>query len=252
MKFKNTTLGKNITIIALLLFVFSLSGCGAVNTLVKKRNLDVQTKMSETVFLEPSKPSDRVIFISIKNTSDKKLTIKAPILSALTESGFKVTKDPSKAKYMLQANVLQCKKMDLRSAENVLNAGFGGAAVGIAAASATGSRSGRSAAGAGLFGAMAGIVGDALVDDTLYAMITDLQIRERPQKGEKIEQFTNTNASQGTSTQMSQKVSGGNANWKTYRTRIMSTANKANLKFEEAKTELENGLIRSVSGIFSE
>jgi len=252
MKFKNTVLGKNITVLALLFLVFSLSGCGAVHTMVKKRNLDVQTKMSETVFLEPSKPSDKVIYVSIKNTSDKKLTIKAPILSTLKESGFKITKDPSKAKYMLQANVLQCKKMDLRSAENILNAGFGGAATGMLVAGAAGSSSGKSMAGAGLFGAVAGIVGDAMVDDTLYAMITDLQIRERPLKGEKIEQMTNTNASVGTSSRMTQKVTGGEVNWKTYRTRILSTANKANLEFVEAKPVLETGLIRSVSGIFAE
>jgi len=251
MKFKSTILGKSITIMALLLFVLSLTGCGAANTLVKKRNLDVQTKMSETIFLEPAKPSDRIIYVSIRNTSDKQLIIKQPIITALTESGFKITKDPSKAKFMLQANVLQCKKMDLSDASGILNAGYGGAALGAMAAASSGS-SGRGMAGAGLFGAIAGVVGNALVDDTLFAMITDLQIRERPLKGQKIVQETNTKATQGTSSAMTQKVTGGQVNWKTYRSRIMSTANKANLKFEEAKPELENGLIRSVSGIFAE
>ncbi len=244
-------MGRNLFLTVLIMLAVSLSGCGAVHTMVKKRNLDVQTKMSETIFLEPRKAADRIIYVSVKNTSDKDLNIKKQILSKLKESGFKVTSDPEKAKYMLQANVLQCGKSDLRAATNALSAGFGGAVVGVAAAGAAGA-GGKGMAGAGLLGAIAGVVGDALVDDTYFAMITDLQIRERPMAGEKVEQYTETKAKQGTSSKMRQKVSGGKVNWKTYRTRIVSTANKANLKFAEAKPVLENGLIRSISGIFVE
>jgi hypothetical protein len=35
-----------------------------------------------------------------------------------------------------------------------------------------------------------------------------------------------------------------------YRTRVVSTANKANLQYEEAAVELTNGLARSISGLF--
>ncbi|WP_275112714.1 complement resistance protein TraT [Bathymodiolus thermophilus thioautotrophic gill symbiont] len=45
-------------------------------------------------------------------------------------------------------------------------------------------------------------------------------------------------------------MSGGQAKWKTYRTRIVSTANQVNLKFDEAIKSLEDGLVRSISGIF--
>jgi len=251
MNIQTTSTGRNLFLTVLIMLAISLSGCGAVHTMVKKRNLDVQTKMSETIFLEPRKAADRIIYVSVKNTSDKDLGIKQQIISKLKESGFKLTSDPAKAKYMLQANVLQCGKSDLRAATNALNAGFGGAVVGLAGAAAVGA-GGKGMAGLGLLGAIAGVVGDALVDDTYFAMITDLQIRERPMDGEKIEQYTETKAQQGTSSKMRQKVSGGKISWKTYRTRVMSTANKANLKFAEAKPELENGLIRSISGVFIE
>ncbi len=79
-------------------------------------------------------------------------------------------------------------------------------------------------------------------------MITDLQIRECPRAGEVITQSQHTAASQGTYT----NISSGQINWKTYRTRIVSTANKANLKFEEALPVLEDGLTRSISGMFSD
>ncbi len=251
MNIQSITVGRNFFLTALIMLAVSLSGCGAIHTMVKKRNLDVQTKMSETIFLEPRKKSDRIIYVSIKNTSDKDLNVKKKIIAKLKENGFKLTSDPAKAKYMLQANILQCGKSDLRTANSALDAGFGGAVVGATVAGAAGA-SGRGMAGAGLLGGLASVIGDAMVDDTFFAMITDLQVRERPGAGEKVEQYGETNASQGTSSRVRQKVSGGKINWKTYRTRVMSTANKANLKFSEAKPKLEKGLIRSVAGIFVE
>jgi len=230
----------------------TLSGCGAMHTAVKKRNLDVQTRMSETVFLEPVKATDRLIYVSLRNTSDKQLEIKQRIFGALQQNGYKISDDPDKARFMLQANILQCGKSDLRAATDAYRAGYAGAAVGVTAARAAGSQRGSTYAGAGLLGAAAGVVGDALVDDTLYSMITDVEIRERPRAGEVVTQSQDTNAKQGTSTRLRQSASGGQANWKTYRTRIVSTANKANLEFAEALPELEKGLIRSISGVFVE
>ena len=57
------------------------SGCTAMSTAIKKRNLDVQTKMSKTIFLEPVSPLKRVIYIDIRNTSDKDLNIAESIKS---------------------------------------------------------------------------------------------------------------------------------------------------------------------------
>lgn len=237
-------------LIVLALITVSVSACGALHTMVKKRNLDVQTKMSDTVFLEPVEPKDRIIYVSIKNTSDKNLATKKMIISKLKENGFTITRNPKRAKFMLQANILQCGKSDLRSATNAYRAGWGGAAVGVAVARASGARKGSTYAGAGLIGAAAGVIGDALVDDTLFSMITDVQIRERPRRGEVVTQSQQTNAGQGSATRLRQGVSGGKIRWKTYRTRIVSTANKANLKFPEAQPVLEDGLIRSISGVF--
>jgi hypothetical protein len=43
-----------------------------MSTAIKKRNLEVKTQMSETVWLEPS--SERTVFLQIKNTSDKDMS----------------------------------------------------------------------------------------------------------------------------------------------------------------------------------
>jgi len=103
-----------------------------------------------------------------------------------------------------------------------------------------------------VIGSVVATIADALVDDTLYAMITDLQIQERPRKGEIIVQGQQANIRQGSSTGMYQNVSGGKATWKTYRTRVLSTANKVNLDFAEAEPILEKDLARSIAGILIE
>ena len=38
--------------------------------------------------------------------------------------------------------------------------------------------------------------------------------------------------------------------WKTYQTRIISTANQVNLEFEEAREALSQGLANSIGGLF--
>ena len=237
--------------VLVIVMVIVLTSCSAAHTMIKKRNLDVQTKMSETIFLEPTKPANKIIYVSIRNTSDKPLEIKNKIKNLLTESGFTITQDPDEAKFMLQGNILQVGKSDLRAARDALASGWGGMVTGAAIAGATGGSS-RNMMGSGLLMGALSLAGDALVDDTLFSMITDLQVRERPLAGEVITQSQRTAASQGTATTMTQNVSGGQINWKTYRTRIVSTANKANLKFEEALPVLEDGLVRSISGMFSD
>ena len=233
----------------LLLCSLMLGGCSAAHTMIKKRNLDVQTKMSETIFLEPVSPSKKIIYIDFRNTSDKELMCEEQIRNNILTNGYRITNDPAEANFMLQVNILQAGKSDMRSANSALLSGFGGAVTGVAIAGMTNS-SGQGMIGAGLLGAAIGVIGNALVDDVIITMITDLQIRERPLKGETISQSQATDATQGTATRLKQNVSGGNITWKTYRTRIVSTANKVNLKFSKAQPALADGLIRSISGVF--
>ncbi len=240
---------KLILFILASIILIQLTGCSAIHTAIKKSDLDVQTKMSETVFLEPVSPKEKIIFIDVRNTTDKKISISTIIEQSIQSRGYKITADPAKANFMLQANILKIGKTDLRSSQSALASGYGGAVAGAVIASHSNS-SGRSVAKAGLFGALLGIAADAMVEDILYNMITDLQIRERPRNGEVITQSQSTAASQGTSTRMNQKVTGGKVRWKTYRTRIVSTANQVNLKYEEAKGKLIEGLTRSISGVF--
>ncbi|MFT5504503.1 MAG: hypothetical protein ACI845_004256 [Gammaproteobacteria bacterium] len=222
------------------------SGCAAINTSLEKRNLDVQTKASETVFLEPVKPSKRIIFVSLRNTSDKDLEIKSEILEKLRTNGYKITDDPDEAQFMLQANILKVGKSNLEEKDSYLEAGFSGASLGNAVSS-------QSDSGKGIvLGALVGVVADSFVDDTFYTMVTDLQLRERPRKNEIVTQSQTENSSQGSSTDISQSSDVSTVEWKTYHTRIVSTANQVNLEFEDALPFLQDGLIRSIAGFFAE
>ena len=70
-------------LLSLLAVVGLLSSCAAVHTSIAKKDLDVQTKMSESVFLEPVRPDKKTIFIQIRNTSDKQFDLEQAIASAI-------------------------------------------------------------------------------------------------------------------------------------------------------------------------
>lgn len=236
-------------------FVFSwvaflaltMTGCSATHTMIAKRNLDVQTKMSETVFLDPVSSDKRTVFLQLRNTSDKPdLVIEPQIIAAVEKKGYTVVNDPDKAHYLIQANILQVGKSNLRDAEGWLSQGYGGAAAGAIAGAQFGSGKGTAAAGIG--GALLGIIGDAMVEDVFFSMITDLQISERANTGVVVTEAVNSKLKQGTSG-FKNVSSTEETNWKRYQTRIVSTANKVNLDFVEAQPVLEQGLVNSISGL---
>ncbi|WP_457745128.1 complement resistance protein TraT [Sulfurimonas sp.] len=231
----------------------SLSGCSAMNTAIQKRNLDVQTKMSDSIFLEPVSPEEKIVYFDMRNTSDQDMEVAKSIKAAFIKRGYKITKNPKEATYMLQGNILKVGKSDMREAKALLKSGYGaavsGAVVGAGVGIASGS-DGKTSAELALAGAAAGFIGNAFVKDIVYVMVTDLQIRERPLEGEVVTQTQQANLKQGTVTNVQQHSEGGKIKWKTYRTRIVSTAEKMNLDFAEAKPALERGLSHSISGIF--
>ncbi len=243
--------------IAPLVLVAFLAGCAATTTAVSKRNLDVQTKMTDTVFLEPVAADRRTVYVDVRNTSDKPdFVVEPAIRRQLEASGYQVVDDPDRANFMLQANVLQAGRNSLTAAEAAGEGGFGsavsGAAVGAGAGyllgQAGGSDVGLTIAGA-LLGAAIGTVADAYVQDVTYTVITDLRVSERA-RGEVVvsqsEQQTLGQGSGGSVTQASSTIT----DWKHYQTRIVATANQVNVEWDEAAPFMVDGLTRSVGGIF--
>ena len=251
---------KHMKLLAICLISLGLVGCAATKLAISKRNLEVQTKMSDTIFLEPVADSQKTAYLQIRNTSDKPFNVESRIRSIISSKGYTIVNDPSKAHYILQANVLQVGKIDPSAAEKLLLGGYGsflqsagtGAGMGALLGAAAGGNSHSALVGAGI-GAVAGGLADtlanALVKDVTYTVITDLQISEKAAKGQKITQDDESYLKQGSSSS-SRQTSTHQAGRMKYRTRIMSTANKVNLKFEEALPILEEGLANSIAGVF--
>jgi outer membrane lipoprotein SlyB len=235
--------------------LFILSGCAAVHTSIAKKDLDVQTKMSDTVFLDPVGPDKKTIFVQIRNTSDKPFEIEGSIMSAIAARGYRVTQDPEAAHFRLLCNVLNVSKASPTAAEAALAGGYGGVlggvAVGGAVGGAAGGWTGAAVGGAagGLLGGVVETVANASVKDVTYMVVTDIEITEKARPGVIVRQDSRQDASQGIGGSRRQ-TSSEVTTVKKYRTRIVSTANKANLEYEEAAPPLTAGLTRSISGLF--
>jgi outer membrane lipoprotein SlyB len=203
-----------------------LVACGAATTSIAKKDLKVETKMSNTIFLEPIGPEDKTVYLQVRNTSAKpNLDLTGPLYSALINKGYEVTHKASDAHYVLQVNVLQAGELDAATRDEIVGRGFGDAIVGgLVGAGVGGLVSGHSDAvlAGALVGAALGGLANATTQDVSYSVITDIQITEKRSNGK---------------TQV-------------HTTRIASTANKVNLKFEQAEPELVEGLARSIAGIF--
>jgi len=235
-----------------------LSGCDASEVLISKRNLDVQTKMSETVFLDPVGREKMIMHLQVRNTSDKdNFDIAGPLKEAMIKKGYRITEDPSKAHYRLQVNVLSVAKTDPTAAAAALNSGYGGAialgtVVGAGAGYAAGGGYGGLVGGGLIGGAIGGMtehVTGAFVKDVLFMVVTDIQLVEKAAEGVIVRQDNQQTLKQGIGGS-SQQASSEVTKFKKYRTRVVSTANKANLEYEEAAPALTQGLTKSLSGLF--
>ncbi|EHK2770894.1 complement resistance protein TraT [Escherichia coli] len=200
------------------------------------------------MWLEPA--SERTVFQQIKNTSDKDMSgLQGKIADAVKARGYQIMTSPDKAYYWIQANVLKADKMDLRESQGWLSRGYEGAAVGAALGggiTAYNTGSAGTTLGVGLATGLIGMAADAMVEDINYTMITDVQIAERTRTSVRTDNVAALR--QGTSGSKIQ-TSTETGNQHKYQTRVVSSANQVNLKFEEAKPHLEDQLAKSIANI---
>lgn len=238
--------------VGVLAVISTLAGCGAMHTAIAKKDLDVQTKMSASIFLDPVEPEMRTVYVDIRNTSDKpEFDLKPDVIAYLHARGYHVIDSPKRANYWLQANVLQVGKTNARDANRALAAGpgvAGGAVTGYALHRASGGSSGANAAGAIVVGAVAGTVVDAMVKDVYYSVITDIQVMERLPGGV-VSEDSEHKLRQGTSGDTVSTYQ-RESDQRKYQTRVMSYANQVNLEWEEAAPSLRSGLARAIAGMF--
>ena len=225
---------KILKTVFILTIILTIVLSSTIHTIISKRNLDVQTKMSDTIWLEPAAANQKTVFVKVSNTSGKNLNIEQKIISVLSAKGYRIVNDPAEAKYWLQANILKVDKVNL-------NNGIGG----VLGAQRSGGA--YTALGWGLAGAAIGTIADALVSDTAYAMVTDILISEKT--GKNVQSSTRNSVKQGNSGTMTSSTS-SSSNMEKYSTKVLSTANQVNLNFDSAIPILEDELGKVISGIF--
>jgi hypothetical protein len=246
-----------MTVLALRPFALALAvlltGCAATTTAIGKRTLDVQTRMSHSVFLEPVTAPERTVLVEVRNSSDRAdLDITPAVRAALAQRGYRVVDDPKDARFLLQANVLQVGRTSRAAAEGAFASGFGSAVIGGAAGAGLG-RVASDQTEAMIAGAVAGVaasaVADAFVQDVTYSIITDVQVSERAGEGVVVTERMSQDLAQGSGGRRILSSSEVH-DWKRYQTRVMSSANQVNLDFEDAAPDLVAGLTRAIAGIF--
>lgn len=234
-----------------ILFIFAIaSGCSATDKLIKHGKLQVETRMSDTIFLDPLDNNNKTVLLQIRNTSGKSgLNIEPGIRAEIESKGYKIVKNPKKAHIMIQVNILQVGRAADRDPFELMTGGYGSALGGFATGAViSGAMGGSSSSmlGTGLLVGAASSIIDSAVEVINYSMITDVQISEKTE-GDYVTESSNASLRQGKNefkSTWNQKT-----NWKKYQTRIISVARKVNLKFEEAKPKLTDGLVESISGI---
>ena len=225
----------------------SFTGCTAIS----HRELQVNTKMSDTVFLDPEVlESGKPIYVRVTNTSDfQEIDISNVIKDKIRKSGRLITVNPKEASYLLQANLLylgeQKKDMTL---EGAVLGGVGGGLAGIAIGQSVGGVGGGlaglavSAAGAGL-GALAGSV----VHVDSYLGVVDISIKEPVEGG-----VTGSEDSQTKNGSSSSKFTGRNFKdtRQEYRTRIAVSAVQTNIDRKVATETISDRLSNQIAGYF--
>jgi hypothetical protein len=200
--------GKTFRIIALLLFlavpVLAFSGCASMSGTTSSTtsasgmsagNMNLQTKMSSSIFLQPVPPSEKVVYVRATNTSSASgLNFKAALEQALIARGYRITNNPQDAYFMLMSNVLYLgKETHAYTAAGALAGGFGGALVGSRYGSAG------STIGGGLVGGLIGAAIGAAFQHKKYMMVVDIQLEQR-QKGSYTTNGTATSEGLGNTT----------------------------------------------------
>ncbi len=107
---------KKLLSIGLMLF---LCACTTIIESDKTKSLVVSNKMDKSIFLVPVTPSQRTVFIDIRNFTDYTFfDISSPVQSLIRKKGYKVVQDPSLAHFMIQANITAISKTVSENKQN--------------------------------------------------------------------------------------------------------------------------------------
>lgn len=248
--------------ISLVFFSVSILGCAATQTSLSKKDLDVQTKTSTSIFVDAVPANKRSIFLDIRSGVQEfdrnQFRQFVSTQFAANANGYRLIDNPDQAQFTMVAYVVNLEKASPTAAQAALGQGFiggnstansalAGAALG-SAVSSRGDATKGALGGAVALGAVDFVAGN-LVKDVTYMLVVDVQIKERTANNAVVRKETDIKTKVSDSGAAYQNVV-ENVNQKEYRTRIVTTANKVNLKLEEAQAKMFDKTAYALSGFF--
>lgn len=246
-----------LKLIAALGLVAGLGGCAATQVALSKKDLDVQARTSSAVFVDPVPRAKRTIYLDIKSgvMEFDRRAFKQFVKEQFTQSndnGYRIVDDPEQAQFRMVAYVLNLEKASPTAAEAALNKGYMGGAVLAGAAVGAVTNTSDPYTGAvtgGLLGGAAEMISGSLVKDVTYMLVCDVQIQEKAADGVLVRKDTKLDAKVSDAGTMQQRVAEV-SDRKEYRTRIVTTANKVNLKLEQAQEPMFKKTAYAMAGFF--
>ena len=248
-----------IFILASLLALSLLTGCAATSVALGKKDLEVQTKTSTSVFVDPVSRDKRSVYLDVRSgvmEFDRNAfsrVIKDQF--AASDKGYRIVDDPDQAHFQMLVYVLNLEEANLSAAHSALQEGYvgGGEVVaGGAVGAVIGANRGHTWGGAAL-GAVAAsgmsMVANALVKDVTFMLVCDISIRERVADGVYVRRDTQLGAQVSDGGSSQSRVSEV-TDRKDYRTRVVTTANKANLELPEAQDAMFQKTAYAMAGFF--
>ncbi|WP_295873027.1 complement resistance protein TraT [uncultured Zhongshania sp.] len=246
-------------ILASLLALSLLTGCAATSVALGKKDLEVQTKTSTSVFVDPVSRDKRSVYLDVRSgvmEFDRNAfsrVIKDQF--AASDKGYRIVDDPDQAHFQMLVYVLNLEEANLSAAHSALQEGYvgGGEVVaGGAVGAVIGANRGHTWGGAAL-GAVAAsgmsMVANALVKDVTFMLVCDISIRERVADGVYVRRDTQLGAQVSDGGSSQSRVSEV-TDRKDYRTRVVTTANKANLELPEAQDAMFQKTAYAMAGFF--
>ena len=233
----------------------SMVGCSATETYLSHKDLDVQAKTSTAIFVDPVAKEKRTIYLDVKSgvmefdRRQFKQFVKEQF-TQFNDNGYQIVDDPDKAQFVMVAYVLNLEKASPTAAEEALHKGYmGGAVLAGAAAGGVATHSAGGVVGGAAAGGAAEFITGSMVKDVTYMLVCDVQIMEKARKGVIVRKDTQVDAKVSDAGSSRQSVSEA-TNRKEYRTRIVTTANKANLHLEDAQDLMFKKTAYAMSGFF--
>jgi hypothetical protein len=241
--------------------VVVLGGCAAASVAMSKKDLNVQTKTSSAIFVDTVPRVDRTVFVEVRSgvaEFDRRALgnfIKGQFTS--NDNGYRIVDDPDQAHYHMSVYVLNLEKTSPTAAEAALHQGYSGEAAMAGAAGAliggrnTGTYSGAASGGllASALASGGALVANNLVKDVTYMLVCDVQVKERAAKGVLVRKDSSIDTQISDAGSSQQRVSEVSDRAE-YRTRVVTTANKANLELTEAQDLMFSKTAYALSGFF--